>query len=83
MQKLREPSLVHLFLLSKPAAGRNIALHAVPAYRACTYLSLQLTNVFDYVVHSYACVNNIHARMCVCVCVCVVFIRFVCASVRV
>ena len=28
----------HRFPISKPVVGQNIALHAVPAYRACTYL---------------------------------------------
>ena len=43
MQKLRGPLLVgakhnQRFPLSKPVVGRYIALHAVPAYRASTYL---------------------------------------------
>ena len=41
MQKLRAPLVrtqgCQRFPLSKPAAGQNIALHAVPAYRASTY----------------------------------------------
>ena len=43
MQKNRGPTLVgahgyQRFPLSKPAVGKNIALHALSAYRVSTYL---------------------------------------------
>ena len=51
------------FLVSKPVVGQNIALHAVPAYRASSYLvGLIPLEVFVMTVSMASCgIQNIYA----------------------